>query len=247
MRCGRPGRQLGRVLEAHRVVDVVEQLDEARDLVGDLILAAVDVRVVLGELAHAGEASERAGGLVAVEHVLRVIAQREVAVRLLGEAVVQVVRRAVHRLERAVVLACLAVEHEEHVLLVLAPVAGDLPQPLVEQQRRLDLDVAVGQGQLPHVARQHVVERRAFVGPEGGPGREGVEVEEIELSPQPAVIALGGLLALLHPGLERLLVEERDAVDALELGLGVIAAPVRPGGRQELDDADLAGRRPVGP
>ena len=39
---------------------------KARDLVDDLVLAAEDVRVVLGELAHAHQPVERAVRLVAV-------------------------------------------------------------------------------------------------------------------------------------------------------------------------------------
>ena len=145
----RPGRELRRVLQPERVVDVIEQLHEPLDLVGDLVLAAVDVRVVLRELADAGQAAERTGRFVAVEDVLRVEAHRQVAIALLLEAVVEVVRRAVHRLQREVVRVFvtrglrLAVLDEEHVLLVLAPVAADLPQALVVEERRLDLDVAV--------------------------------------------------------------------------------------------------------
>ena len=86
-----------------------------------------DVAVVLLELPHAREPRQRARHLVAVQHVEGDIAQRQLAVRVLLRQVQQVVRRAVHRLEREVVLARLVVEHEEHVLPVLAPVARDAP------------------------------------------------------------------------------------------------------------------------
>ena len=77
---------LRRVLEPERVVDAGRAAATKRfDLVGDLILGAVDVRVVLRELAHAGEAAERARRLVAVQHVLGVQAQRQLAVAVLLE------------------------------------------------------------------------------------------------------------------------------------------------------------------
>jgi hypothetical protein len=166
---------------------------------------------------------------------------------VLLEAVVQVVGGTVHRLEREVVRLGLAVEHEEHVLPVLAPVTAHLPQALVEEERGLHLLVAVLEHELPHEAREDGVECGALGGPEGGPGRERVEVEEIELRAQPAVVALLGLLPLREPRLQRLPVEERGAVDALEHRVPVIASPVRPGTRQQLDDAHPARRGTVRP
>ena len=156
---------------------------EPLHLVGDLRRHQEDVAVVLLELPHAREPRQRAAHLVAVQHVVGGVADRQLAVGMLVRTVHQVVRRAVHRLERAVVLPGLVVEHEEHVLLVLAPVPGDLPEPLVVEQRRLDLLVPVAL-QLPHELVQQVVERRAAVGPERRARRERMEHEEVELLAQ---------------------------------------------------------------
>ena len=131
----------------------------------DLILAHEDVAVVLLELAHAREARQRAGHLVAMQHVERDVAQRQLAVRVLLRLIQQVVRRAVHGLEREVVLARLVVEHEEHVLAVLAPVPRDLPQPLVVEQRRLDL-VEVVALPLANEVVERVEQHRAALRPE---------------------------------------------------------------------------------
>ena len=62
-----PGRELvGDVGHAHVAVDPGEERQEARGLVADLVLAAEDVRVVLGHLPHAHQAVQRAVRLVAV-------------------------------------------------------------------------------------------------------------------------------------------------------------------------------------
>ena len=208
--------------------------------------------VVLLELAHPGQPAEHAGRLVAVQHVLGVQPHRQLAVAALLHLIEQVVRRAVHRLERerrALVLGQrrirLGIEDQEHVLAVLAPVAALLPQHLVVEQRRLDLDVAVGQAHPAHRGLQHREEDRAVRGPEHGARRGGVEREQVELLAELSVVALARLLLLVQPGVEILLGEERGAVDPLELGVAVIAAPVRAGDRQELDHADPPGRRAV--
>ena len=135
------------------------------------------MRVVLLELPHAGQAGEHAGRLIAVQHVLGVIAQRQLAVAALLHLVHQVMRRAVHRLERKVVLAALRVEHQEHVLLVLAPVPAPLPEELVVHERGLDLLVAVAQAHLTHRVTQGMKEQRPAMGPEGRPRRRWVKSE----------------------------------------------------------------------
>ena len=83
--------------------------------------------VVLLELAHARHSGQRAGHLVAHEHVEGDVPQRQFTVRVFGPLIQQIVRGAVHRFERRVVLLRLLVEHEEHVLPVFPPMPRDLP------------------------------------------------------------------------------------------------------------------------
>ena len=78
-----PQRQLDRIIvEAEVAVDAVEQVAEGAHLLDDLVLAAEDVRVVLGELAHAHEAVQRAVRLVAVAAAELGEPQRQVAVAI---------------------------------------------------------------------------------------------------------------------------------------------------------------------
>jgi len=92
-----------------------------------------------------------------------------------------------------------------------------------------------------------VEEQRSLVRPERRAGRERVEVEEVELLAELAMVPLLRFLLLLQPGVQVLLVEERRSVDALQLRIAVVAAPVRPRDVEQLDDTDLARRRGVRP
>ena len=96
-----PQRQLDLVFaEPEVAIDAVEQVAEGDDLVDQLVFAAEDVRVVLGELAHPQQPVQRAVRLVAVAAAELGHAQRQVAIGFDALLEHQDVRRAVHRLER---------------------------------------------------------------------------------------------------------------------------------------------------
>ena len=156
-------RQLRRERQAEVAVDALHQPDQPLDLVADLLRRHEAVRVVLRELADAGQAREHAGRLVAVQRRLLVKADRQIAIAVRLARVGQEVARAVHRLHAHRLAFRL---DEEHVLPVVRPVAGPLPQRLVVDERRLHLDVAGGEQHVAHVVRERVVERRALVQPE---------------------------------------------------------------------------------
>ena len=134
------------------------------------------------------------------------------------------VARAVHRLEAHLV----AVRRldEEHVLAVVRPVPGRLPQRLVVDDRRLHLDVAGGEEHAAHVVGERVVERRALGQPERRARRPVVEREEAELLADLAVVALLRLLEARQVLVELLLREERRAVDPLHRLVLRVALPV---------------------
>ena len=196
--------------------------------------------VVLRELPHAGESRERAGELVPVEHVEGDEPLGQLAVRVLLRVVEHVVRRAVHRLERRVVLPRLAVEHEKHVLLVFSPVPRLLPQGLVVHERGLDLEEAAGLP-LAHEGHEGVVERGAARCPEGSARGDREEVEEVELLADDAVVALLRFFHLVQPRVEFLLREEGGGVDALQHLPLLVAAPVGARGREQLEVLEVAG------
>ncbi len=98
---GRPGAELDLdVAEAERGVDVLHEAHHAEHLVFELLGGAVDVRVVLGEVAHAEEAVQHAAHLVAVHAAELGHAQRQVAVGAPAALVDEQAAGAVHGLHR---------------------------------------------------------------------------------------------------------------------------------------------------
>lgn len=93
------------------------------------------MRVVLNEPAHARQAREGARRLVTVDDPELGHADREFFVTAVARIEDQAVPRAVHRLERPRLLLD---RQREHVVLVVLPVAGRLPQLAVVHVRRDD-------------------------------------------------------------------------------------------------------------
>ncbi len=81
--------------------------------------------------------------------------------------------------------------------------------------------------------------------PENEAGRLLLEVEQIQLPPELAVVAALGLFQHLQVGVLLFLLCPRGAVDALQLLVGAVAAPVRAGDLHQLEDLQLPGRRHV--
>ena len=135
---------------------------------------------------------------------------------------------------------------EEHVLHVVVVVAGDVPELLRQHQRRLQLEVAAAAQQVAHGVDQQVEDRRPLGVEEGEARRFLLEVEEIELLAQHAVVALARLLEQVEMLLQVLLLEEGGAVHAHELLALGVGAPVRTGNARELGVLQPARVRHVG-
>ena len=106
---------------------------------------------------------------------------RQVALALDALLEDQDVAGAVHRLERVVALFRFG---GEHVLAVLVPVAGLLPEGLVQKLRTLDLLVAVVSVDAAHVLLDFLPHRPALGVPEDRAGRVLVQVEQVQLATQ---------------------------------------------------------------
>ena len=171
------------------------------------------------------------------------VAQRQVAIAAQVRLEDQHVAGAVHRLERVVALLRL---RREHVLAVVLPVAGFLPQALVEDLRALDFLVARVAVDAAHVLLDLLPDRPALGMPEHDAGRHLVDVEQVEFLAEPAVVALFGLLDALDVLVQLLLVGPGRAVDALQLLVLGIAAPVSARQLRELEDLEEARVRHVG-
>ena len=145
----------------------------------------------------------------------------------------------VHRLDGE--LALVLGDRGEHVLAVPLPVARGLPQRLVEDQRRVHLAVAGRILAPPHISDQVLKQLPAFRVPEDDARPLLLEMEEVHLAPELAVVALLGLLDLLQVRGQVLVTGPGGAVDALELGILGIATPVGASDLGQLEGiADLA-------
>ena len=133
---------------------------------------------------------------------------------------------AVHGLEAERLVLDLQLEH---VVAVELPVPRLLPELLVDEQRRRDLLVAPRVETLPRELLQLADEDHAAGQPEGRPRGHVVELEEVELTSQLAVIALLGLLEPPEVLVQILLGEPGGAVDALEHRVLLAPSPVGAG------------------
>ena len=235
-----PERELGLRYDSEDAVEQVDVVEAREDLVLDLVERAEDVGVVLGHVPHPQEAVQRPRQLVPVQRRGLGVAQRQLAVAAALAAEEQHVARAVHRLQ-AVRLGLALPRHEEHVVAELLPVARRLPELDVVEERRLHLDVAppavLGAAQV----LERVPDHHAARVPQRRPRRVRVEVEQVELAPQAAMVAAASLLDLSEVGVEIGLAEERRAVDARQHRARGVAPPVGTRRREQLERLDGLG------
>src|SRR5918994_313133 len=234
----RPGRELRVWGDAEDPVQVLGELDAGVDLRRRLLLRAEDVGVVLGDVTDPEEAVQRSRELVPVQGRALGVADRQVAVAPEARAEQEHMPWAVHRLQARVRLGVVVGGDQEHVLAELVPVAARLPDGPLVDERRLHLAVAplrvLAAAQILELVPEHhplrVPERRAR--------RLLREVEEVELAPEPAVVARPRLLEPLQVCVEVGLRVEGGAVDPGQLRVALVAAPVGAGERGELDRLD---------
>ncbi len=239
------------LLEAQGVEHLQGEVDDGLELVLDLPGGTEDVRVVLREAAHAGQPAELAGLLLAVDGPEFGQPHRKVPVRVVVVLVDFDVVRAVHRLEEvAVLLAVVPLSgHHRRELVVL--VVRVVPAGAVEVEPPdvggADRFVALLHLLLLQDPVERLPQRRALGQPHGqaGPHLLGVEGEEVQLRAELAVVPLLGLPAPLQEVLEQFLLGKADAVDARELRVRLVPAPVRAGHRQQLRRLNVPGRRDV--
>src|SRR3546814_9335748 len=115
------------------------------------------------------------------------------------------------------------------------PVAGRLPEGAVNELWRLHLDVAGRLQAAVKVGLDGAVERPALGMPEHRARRLLLQMEEVHLAAEAPVVALFSLLQHGEVGLELLLVLPAGAVDALELRVARVAAPVGAGDLHQLE------------
>ncbi len=152
------------------------------------------------------------------------------------------VARAVHRLDRVGALLRFG---EEHVVLVVVPVAGLLPQAHVQDLRAAHFAVAAVAVDLAHVLLDHLPQRPALRVPEHQARRFFLQVEQVLLLADAAVVAHFSFFDALDVRLKLLLVRPGGAVDALQLFILRVATPVGAGDAGQLEGLQEARVRHV--
>ena len=173
------------------------EIDAVLNFLFDLLRHAEDVRVVLREAAHAQQAVQHAGALVAIHGAELGQAHRQIAIAAQARLVNQNVARAIHGLE--LVVGFFDFDRAEHVFAIEIGVAAGLPQIQAHDVRRVDEIVAAAQ---QFVAQPvfHQLANQAALGMPEDQARAGffLDAEKIELRPEPAMVAALGFFELVE-------------------------------------------------
>src|SRR5205823_4362452 len=150
--------------------------------------------------------------------------QRQFTIAAQPVAEDQHMARAVHRLDREHPLV--AAFGDEHVFAEVLPMSGGFPQATVEQQRSLHLLVTGRVEPAAHVILDDAEQLPALGVPEDAADRLFLQMEQVELASEAAMVAALGFLEPEKVLVEVFLARPGGAVDALQLGVVRIAAPI---------------------
>ena len=158
------------------------------------------------------------------------------------------VTRAVHRLDDEGALVVFARLGQEHVFAEGRHVAGSDPQRRIHELRRVDFDVAGSGLAAADIAFEDLIKRPALRVPEHRARRLFLEVKQVHLAAEPAMIALFRLFDLLEVRVELFLLGEGGAVDAAKHFAVGVSAPIGTRDLHQFESvSDLAGRVHVWP
>ena len=161
--------------------------------------------VVLVEAAHPEQPVEGAGQLMPVDQADLAHPQGQIPVGVGLTGVDQHAAGAVHGLDGVILVVN---DGGVHILLVVVPVAGPLPQLAVQDDGSGDLHIAVLLVDLPPVVQQGVLQDHALGQEEGEAGALVPQHEQSQFLAQLPVVPLLGLLDPLEVGVQLLLLRE---------------------------------------
>ena len=151
---------------------------------------------------------------------------RQIAVRPQRIFINQNVPRAIHRLQP--ILGVIQFHRVEHVLRVIALVAGGLPQLLAHHVRRVNQRIPALHVLLAHPVFHLFANDPALRMPEDQPRpSQFLNRKQIQLLAEHAVIALLRLFNRVQVGVEVLLRKKRSPINPLELRILLVPQPVR--------------------
>ena len=208
-----------------------------------MIFGAENMAIVLREAAHTHDAVQTARRLVAVALPEFAVTQRQITVALDALLEDQDVPRTVHRLQGVFTLFRLG---REHVVTVLVPVTGFFPQAFVDDLWAFDFVVTAVAVDLAHVLLHLLPDGPPFGMPENQTGRVVVDMEQVQLTAELAVIAFFGLFKAQQILLQVFFAGPSGAIHALKHFVFTVATPVGPRDLHQFEVLKLAGAGHVG-
>ena len=219
----RTGGKFHMVFEAELLVHRVDEVHDADDFIGELVGAHEQVRVILGEATNAEQAVQRAAHFVTVHNAQFACANRQVAIAVRLRCVHEHAARAVHGLHAVLFFID---DGGVHVVFVVVPMARGLPQLLVHDERRGNLDVAGLAMDLAPVVDERVFQNHAVGKEEREAGSLVAHHEEVHFAADLAMVALLGLFEHAQMFVELFFGGKGDAVDAGEHLVVLVALPI---------------------
>src|ERR1700733_14458691 len=227
-------------------------------LVVQLVAGAEDVSIVHGEAAGPGQPVHHAGLLVSVDRAELEEPQRKFAVGAPARPEYQRVHRAVHRLEvvvlprlthgAVVVVFGVEVHGWEHAVGVPVQVPGGVEQFGLGDVWGVDELVAGLDVLTPRVLLQLSADDATLRVENRQAGTDLVgEAEKVQFDAEFAVVATLGFFNQLQVAVERLLRFPRGAVDALQAGVVLVAAPIGGRAARQLEHRNVTSGRYVRP
>ena len=195
------------------------------DFLFNLRRSAENVRVVLGEAAHAEQAVQDAAALVAIDGAEFGETDGKIAVAVEFRFVDEDVAGTVHGLE--LVFGFFDFDRAEHAVLVEIGVAAGLPEVQAHDVRSVDKVVAASEKFVAQPVFDDFADEAAFGMPEDEAGAGFVlDAEEFELGAKLAMIAALGFLEAMEIFVQLFFCKEAGGINALELRIAFLAFPV---------------------
>ena len=213
------------------------------DLVGNLIRPHKDMGIILGKAAHPEQSMEGTPELMPVYQAQFSHPQGQFPIAVGLGAVDHDAAGAVHGLDAVVLPVDLG---GVHVVLVVIPVAGSLPQMPVHNQGRGHLHIALPGVDLPPVVDEGIFDGHALGQEERETGALVTEHKQAHLLAQTTVIPLLRLFHQMEIFLQLRLIPEGDTVDPGEHLVVFIVLPVGAGLLGNLEGLEGLGIGEVG-
>ena len=219
------------IFETEQRINLIDQLYYTLDLVLDLLRSHEDMGVVLGEAAHPHQPMQLSGFLMAMHQPEFAHAQGQIPIGTGLGCINQNAARAIHGLDRII----FPVDHRGiHIVFIVIPVSGSLPQAPVEDDRSGDLHIARFCMDLSPVIQQGIFQNHPL-GQKERESRAGlVHHEQAQFPAQLSVVTLFGLFHHGDVSFQLFLFGERGRIQSGEHLVVLVASPVRAGQAHDL-------------